>query len=319
MDCSSYNILATGIVVIEKAKLAFINESAQKILGWSFDKLEEVYPSLSRLSPDLINLEKIILELQNSSEHSSLSKNLIINMQNYRVVMHKNQAISILELSPNLQHDIKQSTHELKRPIQNIKTLTETLLLGAKDDPVKSIEYLQKLNQEVDRLGSMVTDMLFLSFVLSRDLELNKQEINLQARIANILASLETKLQAKSIQVKNLIPDEVLVIADTKLFDHALANILDNAIKYNQDQGSITIALENNVLQIQDSGLGMKEEDLAKIFSEFYRSSQHAHIQGTGLGLAIVKAISDLHGWEIEVNSQLGSGTSFGLTLSTIK
>lgn len=314
----------TAILTLKGESFAFMNSSAQKLLGWDIQELNKNFAKLASLSPLLASFSKLVHEILKGNFDDELSqsnkfKRFEINIegQYYNLYLSKlAESEYLLELSPIVYQDMKQTTHELKRPIQNIKTLTEVLIMGAKNDPLKCDEYLAKLNTEADRLGTLVNDMLSLSHIVNGVIELHLHEIQIKPAIDKIFESLQTKAVDKKIDLVNQVPDYVYIHADKKLLEHLLSNLIDNAIKYNRDNGKVIVKAEEGSLVIQDTGLGMSEEDTHKIFEQFYRIKDRTHIQGNGLGLNIVKGIIELHGWQIEVSSKLGEGSEFVIRLT---
>lgn len=294
--------LLTGILLYSQEKgFTYANPAAQNILNSNLVSLNQTRQA------HLANFFKLINEIESSKRIECH-----ISGQYYNVYASKlNKQQYLIELSCIIYQDIKQATHELKRPLQNIKTLTETLLLGAKDDREKCIEYLNKLNYETDRLGVLVQDMLSLSYIASGVVELKRSNINLKDSVDKLLSSLENKTKEKNLSIKKSISEKQIISADEKLFEHLISNLIDNAIKYNTHNGLVNIEFEKNHLIISDTGLGIETKDQERIFEQFFRAQNHSHISGSGLGLSIVKAICDLHGWTISLESQPGKGTKF--------
>lgn len=308
--------LNTALLLVSEDKFLSLNNSAKQILGWDLDSLNKNFSNLRSLSESLSGFSKLLnTVLTTDDENKTKRYETKIEGQYFNVYVTKVQDAFLLEFSHIIYQDMNQTTHELKRPIQNIKTLVETLMIGAKNDPEKCDEYLSKLNYEADRLGSMVSDMLSLSHVINGVVDLNLVEINLKSRIDKLIELAENRAKEKNISFENKVDSSALVNADSKLFDHLVSNLLDNAIKYNSDSGTVTVKYENGKLIISDTGLGMTEEDAARVFDQFYRIKDRSHIQGTGLGLSIVKAIAELHNWTIGIESELGQGTSFIINL----
>lgn len=304
--------LNTALLLVSEEKILSLNNSAKKILGWDLDSLNKNFSNLRALSESLSGFSKLLnTVLTTDHENKTKRYETKIEGQYFNVYATKLQESYLLEFSHIIYQDMNQTTHELKRPIQNIKTLVETLMIGAKNDPEKCDEYLAKLNHEADRLGAMVSDMLSLSHVINGVVDLNLVEINLKTRIDKLFELAENRAKEKNISFKNEIDSKAVLTADSKLFDHLVSNLIDNAIKYNKDSGSVTLQYKNSQLIISDTGLGMTEEDAARVFDQFYRIKDRSHIQGSGLGLSIVKGIIDLHAWNVEIESELGQGTSF--------
>ncbi|MDA0772989.1 MAG: HAMP domain-containing sensor histidine kinase [Cyanobacteria bacterium] len=321
MDIDELN---TGVLLFdgELLKIQELNPAAQKILGWNLSSLNDNINDLGALSQGLAALAKLIRSLKSEELREEIKQSkskrieIKINSQHFNLYLQQLEDDYMLELSQIIYQDMKQSTHELKRPIQNIKTLVETLLLGAKDDAVKAQEYLEKLDHEADRLGTMVQDMLSLSHVLSGSVELNKIELDLGQLADKLINSAESRAASRKISLSNEIPKATKIFADKKYLDHLLANLIDNGIKYNRDGGKVQLHYKEGVLTVEDTGTGIPETDIAKVFDQFYRVQASSAIQGTGLGLAIVKAIVDLHGWTIEIESELNTGSRFLIRLS---
>ncbi len=313
MDLESLN---TGIMTldIDAQKIISINSSAIKILGWDIKTLNENFTELNKLSTGLSALSKVIQEIRSTSDLKKLE--ISINSQHYNLYLQRTKEAVVLELTQVIYQDMKQVTHELKRPIQNIKTLVETLQLGAKNDPTKCDEYLAKLNYEADRLGTMVQDMLSLSHVLSGSVTLELSEIDLFSRVEKLLALASSRAASRNIELVNLIKKPTKILADSKFLDHMLGNLIDNAIKYNIVAGKVVIEFIDGKLIVKDTGRGIPRSDLERVFEQFYRVKETQAIQGSGLGLAIVKAIVDLHEWSISIESELDKGTSFIIDIS---
>lgn len=316
MDIDELN---TGVLLFdgELLKIQELNPAAQKILGWDLSSLNDNINDLASLSQGLAALAKLIRSLKSEELREEIKQSkskrieIKINSQHFNLYLQQLEDDYMLELSQIIYQDMKQSTHELKRPIQNIKTLVETLLLGAKDDAVKAQEYLEKLDHEADRLGTMVQDMLSLSHVLSGSVELNKIELDLAQLVDKLIGSAESRAASRQIKLMSDISQGTKILADKKYLDHLLANLIDNGIKYNRDGGKVKLHYQEGILTVEDTGTGIPETDIAKVFDQFYRVQASSAIQGTGLGLAIVKAIVDLHGWAIAIESELGHGSKF--------
>jgi signal transduction histidine kinase len=319
--------LKTLILILNKSRgFSFINDSALSSLGWSFEDLNKNFPSFSRLSSNLKQLEILVLDLiagvfENnfSSSNLAMRKELELFGQAYNCYLQKLGEEYLLELNPIIYQDLNQATHEFKRPIQNIKTLVEVLLMGAKDDSEKLNEYLNKLNSQADRLAILVNDMLSLSRLNSGFQELNIAEVNLYNLTKNIFETVNNFALSKNIILKNQLPRDFYLSADKKLLEHALSNLIDNAIKYNIDNGSVLVYKISNGFVIEDTGLGISPDQYKNIFEQFYRIPDRIQIQGSGLGLNLVKKIIEMHGWEIQVLSEISKGSKFIILFSDSK
>jgi signal transduction histidine kinase len=311
--------LKTLILILNKTQgFSFINESALLSLGWSLQDLNKNFPYISKLSANLNQLENLIVSLISGDFDNQFTQGttfyrqeLVIFGHAYNCYLQKLDQDYVLELSPIIYQDLNQATHEFKRPIQNIKTLVEVLLMGAKDDPAKLDEYLNKLNSQADRLAILVTDMLSLSRLNSGFQDLQKSSVDLYDLTNSIFESLANFASTRNISLENQLPRGFKLIADKKLLEHAIANLVDNAIKYNQEKGFVRILEIPGGFIIEDSGLGMTADQALKVFEQFYRIPDRVHIQGSGLGLSLVKKIIELHGWSISLDSEPSKGTKF--------
>ena len=204
----------------------------------------------------------------------------------------------LLEIVKEYQNDISEISHELKRPIQNIKTLTETLIMGAKDKPVMCEKFLNNINDEIDRLSDLVKNLLKLSQLGDLNTLLSCSEVNISELTKKICDSYRDKVKTKSMMFEMFCDGNIHKKIDKDLYNHLLTNLLDNAMKYNTEEGFIDFCMDEKGITLRNSSIGVKEADIDKLFNKFYRSSSSAKISGTGLGLTIVKNISELFSWE---------------------
>ena len=153
--------------------------------------------------------------------------------------------------------------------------------------------------------------MLSLSHIINGVADLHKSELQLAKLVDKAFERAQGRASKKNIKLINEIEKDFKIEADLKLLEHLLTNLIDNAIKYNNDSGKVYLKNTETSFIIEDTGFGISEDDKAKVFEQFYRIKESAHIQGSGLGLSIVKGIADLHGWQLDIESELGKGTGF--------
>ncbi|MDD5422354.1 MAG: ATP-binding protein [Candidatus Omnitrophota bacterium] len=235
------------------------------------------------------------------------------------VVIHDITQIRRLE---TIRSDfIANVSHELKTPLTSIKGFVETLLDGAVDDRENSREFLRIIQEHAERLNSLVDDLLSLSHLESKEIALEKKEIHLRRLAEGIILGFKSQLRKKSIEVMNELAPGISVMADENRIEQVLTNLIDNAIKFNKDKGSIRIVGEEKdgevKITVEDSGAGIPEKDIPRIFERFYRvdKARSRELGGTGLGLSIVKHIVELHGGKVGVESVEGFGSKFYFTL----
>lgn len=218
-------------------------------------------------------------------------------------------------------------SHELKTPIFAVQGFIETLLDGALEDKKVNRKFLQKARKHADRLSNLVEDLLVITQLESGDVEMNMDPFNMYDLVLEVLDSLEYKFTRKgrNIDYKLMAEgmEDVVVIGDEERIEQVLRNLIDNAVKYGDSQGTITIALEeyagNKMLvKVIDQGDGIAPEHLPRIFERFYRvdKSRSRDKGGTGLGLSICKHFIEAHQETLWVESKAGEGTTFQFTLS---
>ena len=209
-------------------------------------------------------------------------------------------------------------SHELLTPLTTIKSYSEMLMDGEIEDSETQKEFYNTINIEIARLSRLIKDLLNLSKIEMGSMTLDKGLVKSDWLFEDCIAAVEGTAREKSISIHRHLPDNFpSLIGDKDQLKGAIINILGNAVKYTPEKGEIHFELSEQdnmvVFDIKDTGYGMSEEDLSRIFDKFYRSQnpQITDQQGTGLGLAITSEIVGLHEGEIKVKSELGKGTYF--------
>jgi PAS domain S-box-containing protein len=218
---------------------------------------------------------------------------------------------------------VSQVSHELRTPLTAIKGFTDLLLDGdAGEVNEEQEEYLQIVRQNVDRLVSLINDLLDISRIESGRIKLSLDAIDMGAIIQSVVATLRPLIQGKdqSITVE-VAPDLPQARGDHDRILQVVTNLVSNAYKYTPARGAIRVEASRADdlvrVAVRDTGIGIPEEDIPKLFTRFFRvdSSLTREIGGTGLGLSIVKSIVELHGGTVSVESTPGSGSTFSFTL----
>lgn len=219
---------------------------------------------------------------------------------------------------------IGSATHDLKNPLFVIGGYVELLagLPGVSKDP-DAPDYLDSIRRGLEKMRSLVYDMLEL-LQLETNPELNQKEISLADFLLSESDDLGATVQNRDLSFDVSIPqEEVTISIDSLQMARVLENLVSNAVKYTPDGGRVVVsgyARDNSaVIEVQDTGLGIPEDSLPKLFIPFERVKNPDHLQrdGTGLGLSIVKAIVERHNGHIEVESTLGEGSTFRVILPT--
>jgi len=241
------------------------------------------------------------------------------NVTGSLVVIHDITQIRRLE---TMRSDfIANVSHELKTPLTSIKGFIETLLEGAMDDKENNRNFLAIIQDHAERLDTLVSDLLSLSHLESKEISLEKEDVELSRLVGRVALGFESQLRGKAIEIKNELKDGLVVKVDKHRLEQVFTNLIDNGIKFNKNKGSIKIYchdLKDKVkIFVEDSGIGIPEKDIPRIFERFYRvdKARSRELGGTGLGLSIVKHIVELHGGNVGVESVESSGSKFWLIL----
>jgi two-component system phosphate regulon sensor histidine kinase PhoR len=246
-----------------------------------------------------------------------------VAIQGAVVVIHDTTELRLLE---RVRQDfVANVSHELKTPLAVIKSNVEALQDGAAEDPDARVMFLNQTSQEADRLAALISDLLSLARIESGKLGLELQPVPLDRAILDCLNRNVPRAEAKSHTLVEVPPPDgppdIAALADRDALHQVLDNLVDNAIKYTRNGGTITVrwySRDDTVgFEVEDNGAGISERDLPRIFERFYRAdkARNRDIGGTGLGLAIVKHLLQTMKGTIRVTSQLGKGTTFRVTL----
>jgi len=220
---------------------------------------------------------------------------------------------------------IGSATHDLKNPLFVIGGYVELLagLPGVINDP-DAPTYLDSIRRGLEKMRSLVFDMLEL-LQLETNPQIDRKTISLADFLVSESDDLGAALKGRDLQFDVSVPqEEAQISVDPLQMSRVLENLVSNAVKYTPDGGRIVVSgyVQDNraILEVQDTGLGIPQDALPKLFTPFERVKNPEHLQreGTGLGLSIVKAIVERHDGEIEVESTLGEGSTFRIKLPTV-
>lgn len=305
-----------NIIHINPAAKVFLNYKEEK----NFDEIFSKYDSN-------LNMEKIIY----LEEITSLDQKIVVDdrTMNLFFAPYKNEndrpdgVITVIQditehakLDSMRKEFVANVSHELKTPIQSIMGYSETLLENEVDKKMLN-NFLGIINSEAQRMDTMVKDLLELSKYDRTRVKVEKSEFNLYELVQTAINSLQIEIDRKNLKLEFLPPvmKMPLIFADKNGIQRVIFNILTNAIKYTDDGGTIRVyvgCVENTAyIKVKDTGIGISEEDLEKIFERFYRvdKARTRKTGGTGLGLSIAKEILDQNDSLINITSELGVGT----------
>lgn len=231
-----------------------------------------------------------------------------------------NDMITRLETTFSAQRRfVADASHDIRTPLTIIQAEME-LILKRDDIDRKTREALERVAGEVERLNRLAGDLLLLAKVDAQQLSTLKQPVRVDELIVECVRHMRALAEKKKVAMRVTIDDPVEIIGDPHMLQRALTNVLDNAIKYTQNGGVVSVSLavdrESATIKVRDSGEGIREEELAKVFERFYRGDRSRSTSGSGLGLAITRAIVDTLGGHLTISSKLGVGTEVRIGFS---
>lgn len=217
-------------------------------------------------------------------------------------------------------------SHEFKTPLTAIQGFAETLLGGALDDQANRQRFVEIIREHARRLTRLTDDLLKLSRIEAGQMELEFRPVNVAGLVNGCVETSRLKAEAKSINITVDLPFHLPPVrADAAWLSEVLQNLLDNAVQYTMSGGCIQISAESHDGQVEfivaDTGIGIPEADLERIFERFYRvdAARSRQAGGTGLGLSIARHIVEAHGGRIRVESAVGQGSRFHFSIPAVQ
>lgn len=223
----------------------------------------------------------------------------------------------------NVRQDfVANVSHEIRTPLTTIKGFVETLLSGAMTDSEKTKRFLTIIAKHTERLSGITENLLQLARIEQNGKKpIHREKVNLNKVILSAIQVCQEEANNKQIKMNISCDDNIIVNLNRELFEHALVNLIDNAIKYSKHQSEIDIEAEQSdshlFIKIKDNGPGIASEHLTRLFERFYRvdKARTREMGGTGLGLSIVKHIVQAHGGNVKVDSITGKGSVFTIEI----
>ena len=217
---------------------------------------------------------------------------------------------------------VSAASHEMKTPLAGIRAYVELLLDGEAEDDETREEFLTVIDTQADRLQRLIENLLNLARIEAGVERVHKENLSLNELLENAYSVVHPSSEQKEISlVADLSPMYIGVLADRDMLTQSAINLLSNAIKYTKSGGKVTLRsrMEENaaVFEVEDTGVGLSDEDCAKVFEKFFRVKKDQKMApGTGLGLPLAKHIvEDVHGGALSVSSQVGTGSIFRISL----
>jgi len=315
------NALGEGVLVLKGSEVAFANnflvENQLVREDWQGKHYYEAIKSL----PFISIVGKALGKNSLSEEFQHLERF-------YRVVSKKTGELFVCEVSdvsPVKKYEqskrefVDNASHELKTPISVLRGIVETLLEEEEDQ--RKRQFLEKAIRRIEQMQNLVEDLLTLTKLESGRERLSLSEFKLRELVEEVYDSLEQEFVKREVSFENLVDDSFKMFADRQKFFLLLRNLIDNAVKYNKKGGKVRVLAKKEgnkqIVEIEDTGIGIPPEHVPFIFERFYRvdKGRSREMGGTGLGLSIVKHIVFSHGGEIRVHSKTGEGSVFSVII----
>lgn len=335
------NSMINAVIVVDNhRKILFSNPEAEKLFGFKGSDVEGHYfIEIIRhniLDEQIRNLivdgKEVVTDIEIFEPHYHILKVYsnpiemkLDDVQRYGVVMLFQDMTEMRKLERMRKDFVANVSHELKTPLTSIRGFVETLRAGASDNLAVRDRFLQIIEFETDRLTTIIEDLLKLSDIENYGLGMMTEKFDICQPTRDVIEFMRnTAMRHEVVLVEELPHNELFVLGKLNWFKQLIINLVDNAIKYNRQAGMVEVKLweENGQVNItvKDTGLGIPEEHLDRLFERFYRvdKARSRDVGGTGLGLAIVKHIVIHFNGKISVKSKLGEGTQFTVELPLV-
>jgi two-component system phosphate regulon sensor histidine kinase PhoR len=238
------------------------------------------------------------------------------------MVLVFNDVTELRRLETMRRDFVANVSHELRTPITAIRAAGETLAAGAIDDPVTAKEFCEIITRNAARLQSLVEDLLELSRIEARQWKLDVAPVDVRDAAQAAFETMASNAKQRGTRLVNSVSKEFgTIAADRRALEQVLTNLVDNAVKYAGASAKVEIGAEradgSARIRVRDDGPGIQPHHLPRIFERFYRvdAGRSRAVGGTGLGLSIVKHLVEAMGGKVEVESEMGVGTTFVVTL----
>ena len=300
-----------------------VNRKAQKLYGNTI--------KLNRSIKDFIFDFKII----NALDHLSTERQIVEiekEKEFYNCYVAKvDYGVTLLFVNVTEQHNsmkmrqefFSNVSHELKTPITSIRGYSELLEAGVINDEGAKKKALDKIHDEVDNMSNLINDILMISRLENKDIDVIKHPVHLMPLVDEIIDTMQVEIDKRHLTVTKNVED-ITYISNHQHMYQLLSNLITNAIKYNVENGSITIEAHqsetNIIIVVSDTGRGISKIDQGRVFERFFRCDQGRDKEtgGTGLGLDIVKHIVKYYHFNIHLSSKLNEGTTFKIVLPMV-
>jgi two-component system phosphate regulon sensor histidine kinase PhoR len=315
------NALGEGVLVLKGSEVAFANrflvENQLVREDWKGKHYYEAIKSLPFISIVGRALGKD--SLSEEFQHLERFYRVVSKIIGETLVCEISDVSSMKKYEQSKREFVDNASHELKTPISVLRGIVETLLEEEEDQ--RKRHFLEKALRRIEQMQNLVEDLLTLTKLESGRERLNLSEFKLRELVEEVYDSLEQEFVKREVSFENLVSEDFKMFADRQKVFLLLRNLIDNAVKYNKKGGKVRVLAKKEgnkqILEVEDTGVGIPPEHVPFIFERFYRidKGRSREMGGTGLGLSIVKHIVFLHGGEIMVHSKPGEGSRFSVII----
>ncbi len=327
--------MVEGVLALDReSRVLWLNPSAQRLFGWTSPQAEgrrllELFrhPELEALAREVVEQHRpAVREIRTFGPTEQMIRFQATpcegNERGAAMVLVAQDVTEMRRLEHLRREFVANVSHELKTPLTSIKGLVETLLNGALEDPANNRRFVALIDEDATRLSRLIDDLLQLSEIESKAVPLKLEAVDVAAMVQSLQPLFRQRMQERQLTLEIAIPPHTSKVrADVERLRQVFVNLLDNSVKFSKSSGRITVSAKphDSMLEISvsDTGVGIPEQDLPRIFERFYRvdKARSRELGGTGLGLSIIKHIVEAHGGAVTVVSRLNQGSTFTLTL----
>lgn len=335
--------MAEAVIAVDlRRRLLFANASANRLFGLDASSVGRLVPELIR-SPQVQDAVEATLRLaapaayegelilpgrdpthRGHNRYLSVRGNHLPGAPSTGAVFVFHDVTELRRLERMRQDFVANASHELKTPLAAIKAYTETLMDWALYDETVNARFLKRIDEQAERLNQLILDLLSLARLESGQEIFEHAPLYLVPVLESCVESHRDRAQTKNLNLvfdPEGMDDETMVLADEEAIRQIVDNLIDNAIKYTPEGGSVSVTCYSDrnsaTIEVADTGIGIPRSDLPRIFERFYRvdKARSRELGGTGLGLSIVKHLMQSIGGQIDVTSRPGSGSRFTVHL----
>ena len=323
--------MADGVIVLDPDnRIRLINRAAQ----WLLDA--DIHSAHGRALAEIVR-DHELLQLAAKSARTGQIQRAEIELLHHRRFLHAIAApisadtrrgvlLTLQDVTPLRQAQntrrefVSNVSHELRTPLASVNAMVETLDNGAIYDIEVARDFLSRIHEDIRRMTAMVDELLELSTLESGQTPIHLAPVELSGIADKVMARFETRAAEKNVELLTRIPNDLpYIMADPGKLDQILTNLIQNALKFTSQGGSVSLSAATTQsgieIQVADTGVGIPREHLPHIFERFYKVDRSRRDTGTGLGLAITRRLAQAHGADITAASAEGEGSSFTLTL----